>query len=108
MTVYRVFTGPRCAFRPGNEKPMHLSDILDGECNTILIAEAAEPVIWTKPDEMEYDADKPIPKLGDYFRGRYQFVTFDGKYHTVPASISEKKLRSAIMIDDEGIGGTEW
>jgi Protein of unknown function (DUF1559)/Domain of unknown function (DUF4190) len=108
MTVYRVFTGPHCAFRPGNDKPMHLLDITDGLSNTIMIAESADPVIWTKPDEMEYDLNKPIPKLGEYFRGQYQFVTFDGSYHTVPASISEKKLRSSIMIDDEGFGGSEW
>ncbi len=108
MTVYRVFTGPRCAFRPGSDKLMHLSDIVDGRSNTILIAESAEPVIWTKPEEMEYDANQPVPKLGEYFRGRYQFVMFDGSIRTVPTSFSEKKLREAIVIDDGLPISSEW
>jgi Protein of unknown function (DUF1559) len=108
LTVYRVFTGPHCTFRPGNDKLMHLSDITDGRSNTILIAESADPVIWTKPDEMEYDAEKPIPKLGEYFCGRYQFVTFDGTVRTVPTSFSEKKLREAIAIDDGNGGMIDW
>jgi hypothetical protein len=107
MTVYRVFTGPHCAFQPGSNKQIHLNEITDGLANTIMIAESADPIIWTKPDELEYDADKPVPKLGDYFRGRYQFVTFDGRYHTVPASISEKTLREAIVINDTGALGTD-
>jgi hypothetical protein len=102
LTVYRVVTGSHSAFRPGAARPTFLTDGRNWPSNTIMIAESADPVIWTKPDEMEYEPDKPLPKLREYFRGRYLLVTFDGKVHTTPTSISEKTLRSAMTIDDDG------
>ncbi len=108
MTVYRVFTGPHCAFQPGADKPIGLMRIVDGTSNTIMIAEAADPVIWTKPEELEYDANKPVPKLGEYFSGRYQIAVFDGSVRTISTSISDRTLRDAITIDDGNVLGPDW
>ncbi len=108
LTVYRVFSGPRCAFQPGADKPIRLTDIMDGQSNTIMIAESADPVVWTKPDEMEYDDNKPIPKLGEYFSGRYQVAIFDGSVRRISTSISDRTLRNAITIDDGEPLGPDW
>src|SRR5262249_36319169 len=35
----------------------------DGASNTILLAEAAEAVPWTKPGDLHYEPDLPLPKL---------------------------------------------
>src|SRR5262249_20983053 len=61
-TVYQVFKGKEAVFAPGRH--VHFQDITDGLSNTIMIAEAADGVPWTKPADLAYDAEKPIPKLG--------------------------------------------
>src|SRR5262249_10597112 len=47
LTYYQVFTGPETVF-PGNKK-MTLLSITDGTSNTLMVAEAKEPVTWTQP-----------------------------------------------------------
>jgi hypothetical protein len=67
-TFYRVFVGPGAAFeRDGLKIPV---DFPDGAANTILIAEAGDAVHWTKPDELVYSANKPLPPLGGVFLRR--------------------------------------
>jgi hypothetical protein len=44
-----------------------------------LIVEAAEPVIWTKPDDLEYRPDAPLPSLGGIMHdGSFRVATLDG------------------------------
>jgi len=65
MTYYRVFVGPGAAFeRDGLKIP---DDFPDGTSNTILIIEAGDAVPWTKPDELQYSPDQPLPSLGGVF-----------------------------------------
>jgi len=61
-TPFQVFTGPDTLF-PG-PKPKSLKDVTDGLANTILIAQATRPVPWTKPQDLEYSIDKPVPLIG--------------------------------------------
>src|SRR5262245_41268665 len=71
LTYYRAFSGagtilpppPAGAGKAGQMAPgVKIVAITDGTSNTVMAAEAAEPVIWTKPDELEYDPKKPLPK----------------------------------------------
>jgi hypothetical protein len=61
-THYQVFTGPGTIF--DNMQGRQIREILDGTSNTILIAQAATAVPWTKPDDLVFAANKPIPRLG--------------------------------------------
>jgi hypothetical protein len=108
LTVYRVFTGLHCAYQPGADHPIRVAQILDGTSNTIMIVESADPVVWTKPDELEYDANKPLPKLGNYFSGGHQVALFDASTRMISPSISERTLRNAITIDDGNVLGPDW
>jgi hypothetical protein len=63
-TCFQVITGSGGTFRdnrvvllPGGFNPR-------GTSNTILIAEAAEPVPWTKPADLVFERDGPLPKFG--------------------------------------------
>ena len=64
LTNYRVFVGPGTAFEPRSERGVKLDEITDGIGMTLLIAEAADPVIWTKPDELPFDPKGKLPRLG--------------------------------------------
>jgi hypothetical protein len=106
MTFYRVFVGPGTAFeRPG----LTPSDFPNGLENTVFVIEAGEAVPWTKPDELEYAPDKPLPPLGGVFtcegnrwermhgfRSGYFGGFGDGSVRFFPRDTSESTLRPLI------------
>lgn len=61
-THFQVFTGPDTLFPGPKGRP--LADAADGAANTVLVAQATRPVPWSKPQDMEYAAKKPVPPLG--------------------------------------------
>jgi hypothetical protein len=76
-TFFQCFKGPHAAFRP--DKPRKLvDDFPDGTSNTLLIAEGAEAVPWTKPIDLDFDPDKPLPPLGGAFRDYIHVALVDG------------------------------
>jgi prepilin-type processing-associated H-X9-DG protein len=108
-THYRVFigTGPGGAsglFRPGFElrHGYRMADIQagDGMSNTIMVVEAGEAVPWTKPDELPYHPEKPLPKFAEVHDGGFNAVFFDGSVRFIKNSAPEKPLRYAIMRND--------
>ena len=75
MTYYQAFTGKHGLLKPGQKTS--LAQIPDGTSNTFMVAEAAKPVIWTKPDDLVFDG-KMVPKLGGEFDGRFNVAMCDG------------------------------
>jgi RNA polymerase sigma factor (sigma-70 family) len=98
MTFYQVFTGKGTVFE--GSKALKFQDILDGTSNTALVVEAGEPVIWTKPDDLPYDENKPLPKLGGLFKGAFNMATADGAVRHVKANFDEKIMRLVITRAD--------
>jgi len=62
-TNYLAVRGEKTAF-PG-AKGVSLKDIPDGASNTVLLVEAGDQkaVVWTKPDDFQYDPDNPAQGL---------------------------------------------
>jgi RNA polymerase sigma-70 factor (ECF subfamily) len=98
MTFYRVFTGKGTVFEhpQGNT----LLDVTDGPSNTILIVEAGEPVPWTKPEELPYDPDKALPKLGSGIINGFNVILCDGSVHVIRKDFDEKVMRLLITRND--------
>jgi Protein of unknown function (DUF1559) len=88
--------------------PYPIGNIPDGTSNTIGIVEAEEGVIWTKPEELVYDANKPLPKLAYRWSGRTGVLMVDGSTRFIDKTMSEKTLRSAIEAADGQILGEDW
>jgi hypothetical protein len=61
-TFYQVFVGQGAAFE--GKEGVRLSDFPDGRGDTFLVVEAGEAVPWTKPQDLPYAADRPLPRLG--------------------------------------------
>ncbi len=102
-TYLRAFTGPATAFpppkpgRPGSPAPgLRITAIADGPSNTLLFAEAAEPVVWTKPDELAYDPAGPLPRLGGVFADGFHAAFGDGRAWFVTTGAKERAVRAAI------------
>ena len=94
-TPYQVFVGKDAGF----EKRRTLQfpgDITDGTSNTIMIVEAESLVPWTKPEDLEYEADGPLPELGGQFPNLFLAAFFDGSVHTFSKNVDERTLRALI------------
>jgi hypothetical protein len=69
LTYYQVFVGPGAAFE-GDKGLKIPDDFPDGIQNTILVVEAREPVPWSKPADIPYAANLPLPEFGALRRKR--------------------------------------
>jgi hypothetical protein len=73
----------------------------DGTSNTFGIVEAGEAVPWTKPEELEYDAKKPLPKLGGLFNDGFNAALLDGAVIFVTNRLDEPSLRAFITANGD-------
>lgn len=101
QTYYRAFSGPWTAMPPSAAagvpgmplRGLQLRDIQDGTSNTALVAEAAEPVIWTKPDELAFEPKGPLPRVGGVFIDGVHVLLGDGAVYFLPKSMEQQKWR---------------
>src|SRR5439155_26494817 len=94
FTYYQGFVGPGAFFE--GTKAIRLADILDGTSNTLMIVEAAEPVPWTKPEDLPYAPNKPLPRLGGILPDGFNAVFADGAVYFLKKDVDEKTLRALI------------
>jgi prepilin-type processing-associated H-X9-DG protein len=73
-----------------------MSRITDGTSNTIMLVEAAEPVEWTRPDVLEFDPNKPLPKLGGLTKGGFNIAMCDGSVRFVKDTIDPIMLKAML------------
>jgi hypothetical protein len=105
-THFRVFVtpngakGPAAVFRPAARGPS-MALISDGPWNTVLVVEARDAVPWTKPDELDYAADKPLPKVGGHFPGAFLVLMADGSVRRLPTDLPEPTLRALVTANGD-------
>jgi hypothetical protein len=101
-TFYQVFSGEGALFGP-KAKPTYPTSIPDGTSNTGMVFEAGEPVVWTKPADLPFDENKPLPKLGGLFDGMFQVGLCDGSVKRCRKDANVDELRKLIMPADGNV-----
>jgi RNA polymerase sigma factor (sigma-70 family) len=100
-THYQVFTGKGTIFE--GTQGVSIQTITDGTSNTLAIVEAADAVPWTKPADLIYDPDKPLPKLGGMFKDVFHAAFADGAVHTLKREFDERTMRLVITRNDGNV-----
>jgi hypothetical protein len=101
-TVCHVFVGEGAAFE-GREGLSLRDNFPDGTTGTFLIVEAGEPVPWTKPADLTYSWDRPLPDLRCLFRDGCRAAMADGSVRWVPKGTREAALRELIRLNENGV-----
>lgn len=88
---YFAVTGPGTPF--DGRQGATFREFTDGLSNTILLVEAKQATPWTKPEDVAYDPDGAVPKLGGW-RGPGEFLTAfaDGSVHAM-RNVDDDTLR---------------
>jgi hypothetical protein len=90
--------------------PTSIVNFLDGTSNSILVVEADKAVPWTKPEDLIFGANQPLPALGHlYPSGRFVVGLADGQAFALDRSqLSDATLRAAITINGGEVMGSDW
>jgi hypothetical protein len=96
-TCYLAVTGPGTAFEDGSVGPTY-KDFVDGTSKTIIVVEADpdQAVIWTKPDDWEFDPSNPSRGLGN-MRSRGFMAGFpDGHVRFVDHNVDVDAIKASM------------
>jgi len=100
-TFYQVFTGKGTMFEERHK--LKIEDIMDGTANTAMIVEGGAAVPWTKPVDLSFVADKPLPELGGMSRDVFHAVFADGSTHIIRKDFEDADLRPIITPSGQDI-----
>lgn len=94
---YFVLTGPQTIFsgKAGTTFPQ----ITDGLSNTLMVVEAKRDIPWTKPEDIPYDREKALPKLGGRYDEGFIALFGDGSVRFLQKKIEDQILRMLITKD---------
>ena len=96
-TYYQVFAGPGALF--DGDKGPDPDAIKDGAGLTIMVVEAAKSVPWTKPEDIPFDKEKPLPELGGLFKAGFYVLFADGSVRFLGGKNKPEVLRALITPD---------
>lgn len=94
LTPFQVFVGPGTLFE--GPKGVRLSDVPDGTSATISVVRADCLVPWTKPEDLPYSPDGPLPEFMNKRRARWRVLFADAHFRDLRSDLPEGQVRALI------------
>jgi len=113
LTHYQAFVSrdnrsPGPIFRQHKDFATAIQQIPDGSSNTVLVAEASNPVPWTKPEDIEFPWLGGMPAMG-INGGDFNVLMADGSvFRKNFQRMSPESLRLAVIMDDGQPVPADW
>jgi hypothetical protein len=103
MTNYVTFRSKDSAF-PGKDQ-ISMRDITDGTSNTLMAVEVddSKAVIWTKPDDLDFNAQNPHSGLGGLWQTGFVAALCDGSVRFIPAGVDAATLKNLVSRADGNV-----
>jgi hypothetical protein len=104
LAYFKVFSGKGTPFEmePSSVGPRSkwtLADLTASPCglsNLIFCIETDDPVIWTKPEDWDYDPNQPLPAMKPVYKGYFMVGKGDGSLMSVRQDRKETAIRASI------------
>ncbi len=86
-TTYLGVAGEGAIF--GDEKGLRFRDVRDGTSNTVAMVEANDDraVVWTAPEDWQFDPDNPLAGLGEARGGIFLALMLDGSTRVISEDV---------------------
>ncbi len=99
-TFFQALVGKDCFFEVGRENA--IADLEAGTTQVLMLIVAAEAVPWTRPADIDYSPDKPLPSFvgGPLEDGLVNFALADGSVRIMNNAFDEEKekaFRAALL-----------
>ena len=104
-TYYQGIVGPGSLF--DGEEGTRIADVTSVASPTLMVVEAADPVPWTKPEDVPYDEAGPLPEFGGHSSDGVYVGLADGSVRLISRKIAPGTLRALIRRSDTGVIGIE-
>jgi prepilin-type processing-associated H-X9-DG protein len=81
-------------------KGRSVAKVADGTSKTIMVveADADRAVVWTRPDDWEFDPARPLAGLGNAHPGGFQALFVDGSVRFLAKTIDPRLFRSLLTV----------
>ena len=96
MTRCLLIRGPGMLFEGPKSDPFAKEAIPDGAASTIMLVHSAHLVPWTKPEDIEYSPDTPLPAFSKARPDGFLAVFADGTVRSIPHDTDEAKIRAML------------
>jgi hypothetical protein len=93
-TYYQGFVGPGTLF--DGDEGAKIADFMYVARPTLMVVAAAQPVPWTKPEDVPYDEGKPLPRLGGPFADGFYAAFADGSVRFIGRNVAPESIRAAV------------
>jgi hypothetical protein len=115
-TCYLAVVGAETMFPPDRPQAVvaapfglpggiRFAEVLDGLSNTIMVVEGApeRAVVWSKPDDWEFDEEKPTDGLLGQRADGFFALMGDGSLRRIPAQIHPENARRLFLRNDGNV-----
>ncbi len=95
---YYALVGPGTMF--DGAEGIRIRNVTDGTSNTLMLVETKRNTPWTKPEDIPFDPEKPLPELGGFVEGGFNCAFADGSARSFETARVKDELKWLIMRND--------